>query len=74
LASTLPHGGTLPRGTNNAMCHTKDLTHDNFIFKKKIKKLKKLKKPKADTWHAVNGVCKKLIGCTTLMHKIEFGY
>jgi len=26
LAGTLPCGGTLPRVTDNAMCHTKDLT------------------------------------------------
>jgi len=30
LAETLTRGGTLPRGTNNATCHTKDLTRDKF--------------------------------------------
>jgi len=43
LAGTLPHGGTLPRGgtlpcgTDNAMWHTKDLTHDKKKFKQKLK-------------------------------------
>jgi len=56
LAGTLPRGGTLPRVTDNAMCHIKILTGGKF----------KKKKSEADTWHAVNSVCEKLTGCTTL--------
>jgi len=38
LAGTLSRGGTLPRVTDNVMCHTKDSTHGNFFFKKEIQK------------------------------------
>jgi len=33
-------GIALPCGIDNAMCHTRDMTHDNFFFlqKKNIKK------------------------------------
>jgi len=42
---------TLPRVTDNATCHIKDLTRDNFfLLKNSKKKLKKLKNPEADTW------------------------
>jgi len=43
-----------------------------FSFKKKLNL--KIKKPKADMWHAVNGVCEELMECTTLMYNYEFGY
>jgi len=56
LLGTLTRGDTLPRVTDNATCHTKNLTHDKFKkkFQKKKKiqknKIKKFKNPEADTW------------------------
>jgi len=48
----LTRGDTLPRVTDNATCHIKDLTRGNFFLnsKKKLKIKKKLKNPEADTW------------------------
>jgi len=42
---TLTRGITMPRGTDNATCHTQGLdTWHFFILKKKLKKLKIKKK------------------------------
>jgi len=48
LPNTLTRGDTLPRVTDNATCHIKDLTRVNFFFKKiqKNKNKKKIKKIK----------------------------
>jgi len=43
----------LPRGTNIATCHNRDLTRGNKFF---LNNKKTLKKPKSDTWHAINSV------------------
>ena len=52
----LTHGIAMPRGTDNATCHTQGLdTWHFYIFLKKVKKKlkfkKKSKKPHIDTWH-----------------------
>jgi len=48
---TLTRGIAMPRGTDNATCHTQetDTWHFYFYFQKKLKKIKKLKKPQTDT-------------------------
>jgi len=54
---TLTSGIKMPRGTNNATCHTHgpDTWHLDF-FQIILKKFKKLKKSQTDTWHVVNSV------------------
>ena len=69
---TLTRGIAMPRGTDNAMCHTQGL--DTWHFYLFFSKIKNKKKTRTDTWHVIEALFKSWDAIDTFLNRVPIGH